>query len=220
MRLPYSDKLITQEFGVPDPRAAFGKHAGLDYGVVAGTAVYAPTSGTVTDYAWGKYHGNVVQIFDGQNYHRLMHNSVLKVKPGDKVVQEQLVALSGATGEGITGAHVHYDISPEKTPTHFSFINPKQYKGNGMTISQEEYNDLNKWKQIGLGLQKERDEVTYPTIDKLRAERDKVLYPFVTAVTVALNVPNTANIKPALDAIKSLGSAEYIKITDLYVKKG
>lgn len=128
MRVPLNEPYtITNDFGVPDSRAAFGRHAGIDYGVATGRTVYAPMSGRVTDYVWGRYHGNTVQIFDGQNYHRLMHNSQLLVSPGQNVAEGTAIAKSGATGEGITGPHVHHDISPQKIPTSFNFINPATY---------------------------------------------------------------------------------------------
>ena len=119
---------ITNPFGVPDSAAAFGFHAGEDYGVGVGRNVYAEVSGTVTNYIWGEYHGNVVQIFDGKNYFRYMHNSELLVNQGDRVEVGQLIAKSGKTGKGVTGPHVHRDISSEKHPTSFnSFIDPEEY---------------------------------------------------------------------------------------------
>lgn len=120
---PYS---ISTEFGVKDSSARYGRHAGVDYAIPSGREVFAPVSGIVTDYTWGEYHGNVVQILadDNKKYHRLMHNSRLLVKPGDHVHEGQLVARSGATGKGVTGPHVHWDISPEKIPSSFNFLSP------------------------------------------------------------------------------------------------
>ncbi len=120
---PYT---ITTEFGVPDSAAKFGRHAGVDYAVPAGRKIYATVSGIVTDYIWGKYHGNVVQILDDSGrYHRLMHNSKLNVRVGDRVTEGQAVALCGSTGMGTTGSHCHWDISNVKYPTSFgNFLSP------------------------------------------------------------------------------------------------
>ena len=121
-------------FGGADPAAKFGKHAGIDYGVPVGRDVFAPISGTVTDYVWGQYHGNVVQIFDGTNYPHMLHNSQLLVKPGDKVKEGQVVAKSGATGQGITGPHVHFGVGKKSLPTitNFNeFINPNEWLKQG-----------------------------------------------------------------------------------------
>lgn len=126
MRVPLDQPYrITNPFGVPDSAAAFGKHAGIDYGVPTGRNVYAPVSGIVTDYTWGKFHGSVVQIFDGTHYHRLMHNSKLLVTPGQPVKEGDLVAKSGATGIGISGPHLHWDVASQKIPTSFmAFVDP------------------------------------------------------------------------------------------------
>lgn len=116
---------VSNEFGVLDSRAKFGRHAGIDYAVAVGTPVPSPVSGYVTDYVWGKFHGHTVQIFDGRYYHRLMHNSRLLVKPSQSVQAGEIVAKSGATGEGITGPHVHHDVATKKIPTSFAdFIDP------------------------------------------------------------------------------------------------
>lgn len=119
---PYT---ITFTFGEPTSTAKFGRHSGVDYGVATGSDVFAPTSGVITDYTNGQYHGLVVQIFDGRHYHRMMHNSSVLVSPGNRVSEGQVVARSGATGQGVTGPHVHWDICTEKIPTSFnSFISP------------------------------------------------------------------------------------------------
>ena len=91
MRRPVNNPYwISNEFGVPDSAARFGKHAGVDYAVNTGSPVYAPVAGKVTDYTWGPYHGNTVQILaDDGKYHRLMHNSRLLVSPGQRVYEGQ-----------------------------------------------------------------------------------------------------------------------------------
>jgi len=137
MRIPVNQPYtISTPFGVPDSNAKFGRHAGLDFAVPTGRNVYAPISGTVTNYVWSEYHGHVVQIFDGKNFHRLMHNSQLLAKPWEKVTEGQLVAKSGSTGLS-TGPHSHWDISPEKFPTKFSFIDPNSLL-KGVTMSPQD----------------------------------------------------------------------------------
>lgn len=127
MRRPVNNPYaITTEFGVQDGAARFGRHAGVDYAKATGSDVFAPVSGVITDYTWGQYHGLTVQIKgDDGRYHRMMHNSRLLVSPGQRVSEGQLVAKSGATGQGVTGPHVHWDISTEKIPSSFAaFISP------------------------------------------------------------------------------------------------
>lgn len=146
MRLPVNKPYtISTKFGVDTDTAAFGRHAGEDYAVPTGRQVFAPVSGIVTDYTSGKYHGLTVQIFDGTLYHRMMHNSRLLVRPGTRVSEGQLVAESGATGQNVSGPHVHYDITPQKVPTYFSFIDPNSLLGkeaNMQPITPSELNDM------------------------------------------------------------------------------
>jgi hypothetical protein len=127
MRRPVDEPYaITTEFGVPDSAALYGRHSGVDYAKGTGSSVFAPVTGVVTDYVYGPYHGNVVQILaDDGKFHRLMHNSKLLVSPGQRVSEGQEVAKSGATGQGVTGPHVHWDIATEKYPSSFAaFYSP------------------------------------------------------------------------------------------------
>lgn len=125
---PYT---ITTQFGVPDSNARFGRHSGIDYAVPLGRAVYAPASGQLTnvDSATG---GNMVVIFDGRYYHRLMHNSAFSRSNGP-VNQGEQVARAGTTGLS-TGVHCHWDVNNQGAyPTSFSaFINPESIIGGDM----------------------------------------------------------------------------------------
>lgn len=126
MRRPVDPPInITTEFGVPDPNSKFGKHTGVDYAKPVSSPVFAPHSGIVTDVGSYQYNGLVVQIFDGQYYHRMLHNSQVLVGIGQNVNEGDRVALSGATGQGVTGPHVHWDIATVKVPASFDqFIPP------------------------------------------------------------------------------------------------
>lgn len=127
MRRPVdSPYVITTEFGVSDSYAKFGRHSGVDYAKSTGSPVYAPTSGTLTQVV-SPTGGNMVVIFDGRFYHRLMHNS--SFSRGNGAVSEgQVVAKVGTTGLS-TGPHCHWDINKEGIyPTSFnSFISPADW---------------------------------------------------------------------------------------------
>lgn len=120
---PYT---ITTEFGEPDSYAKFGRHSGVDYAVPTGRPVYAPASGQLTNVV-SPTGGNMVVIWDGQFYHRLMHNS--SFSRGNGSVQEgDEVAKVGTTGLS-TGPHCHWDINSEGTyPTSFAaFKDPYEW---------------------------------------------------------------------------------------------
>jgi hypothetical protein len=125
---PYT---ITTGFGVPDSNAYFGKHSGVDYAVPAGRQVLAPASGRIWWAGSSPTGGNMIILFDGQFYHRLMHNSVLRVTPGRLVSEGQHIADSGSTGLS-TGPHVHWDIASEMLPalrpsSFDKFIDPAKW---------------------------------------------------------------------------------------------
>lgn len=102
---PYT---ITTEFGVKDSYALFGRHSGVDYAVPTGRPIYAPASGTLTNIV-SPTGGNMVVIYDGQFYHRLMHNSTFSRGNG-WVNEGEEVAKAGSTGLS-TGPHCHWDIN-------------------------------------------------------------------------------------------------------------
>lgn len=119
MRRPVnSPYVITTEFGVPDSYAKFGRHSGVDYAVPLNRQVYAPASGNLTNVV-SPTGGNMVVIYDGQFYHRLMHNNSFSRVNGS-VQEGDEVAKVGTTGLS-TGYHCHWDINAEGTyPTSFT----------------------------------------------------------------------------------------------------
>jgi len=102
---PYT---ITTTFGEPDSYALFGYHSGVDYAVPPGRQVFAPASGQLTNVV-SPTGGNMVVIYDGQFYHRLMHNQSFSRGNGP-VSEGNEVARAGTTGLS-TGPHVHWDIN-------------------------------------------------------------------------------------------------------------
>lgn len=120
---PYT---ITTEFGVPDSYAKFGRHSGVDYAVPTGRPVYAPIGGQLTNVV-SPTGGNMVVIYDGKFFHRLMHNSSFSRANG-AVSEGNEVAKAGTTGLS-TGPHVHWDINTEsQSPTSFAaFVPPADW---------------------------------------------------------------------------------------------
>lgn len=116
---------VTTEFGVPDSNALFGKHSGLDFGIPLNRPIYAPCSGTL-ERVISPTGGNMVRIYDGKYYHRLMHNNSFSRANGE-VREGQEVAKAGTTGLS-TGVHSHWDVATKKIPTSFAdFIDPNKY---------------------------------------------------------------------------------------------
>lgn len=129
MRRPVNSPYrITTEFGTKDSNAFFGYHSGVDYAVAPNTPVYAPAAGQIVYAAFNATGGNMVILFDGQFYHRLMHNNAMHVSVNQRVSEGQHIASSGSTGLS-TGPHVHWDIMDEiissQTPRPTSFAHFK-----------------------------------------------------------------------------------------------
>ena len=83
----------------------------MDIAAHVGEPVYAAGQRRVIYAGDGlRGYGNVVIVrHDRQVTTLYAHNSVLKVKQGDKVSQGDLIALVGSTGHS-TGPHVHFEF--------------------------------------------------------------------------------------------------------------
>lgn len=127
MRRPVNSPFtITTEFGVLDSYAKFGRHSGVDYAVPLNRPIYATVSGQLQNIV-SPTGGNMVVIYDGTYWHRLMHNNSFSRSNG-YVNEGDQVALAGTTGLS-TGVHSHWDINKEGVyPTSFAaFIPPADW---------------------------------------------------------------------------------------------
>jgi murein DD-endopeptidase MepM/ murein hydrolase activator NlpD len=85
-------------------------HRGLDFRAPMGTPVHASNAGEVVLARELFYEGNCVVIDHGMGFMTMyMHLSEFKVKEGDKVGKDQVLALSGDTGRA-TGPHLHMSV--------------------------------------------------------------------------------------------------------------
>lgn len=109
---PTNGGVITSPFGWRWGRL----HTGTDIGVPVGTPVYAADSGTVIAAGSDGAYGRRVIIYHGNGRSTLYaHLSVIKVSPGDKVKQGQIIGLSGQSGDA-TGPHLHFEVLIDGKP--------------------------------------------------------------------------------------------------------
>ena len=85
-------------------------HTGQDWGVDSGTPVHAADGGTVIEAGWVGGYGKCVMIDHGKGIVTLYgHNSEIYVRPGQHVMQGQVISASGSTGNS-TGPHLHLEV--------------------------------------------------------------------------------------------------------------
>ena len=95
-------------------------HMGIDFVVKTGTPVYVSANGFIIFANYTVNDGNMIIVSHPGNYISVYkHCSSLLKKERDTVVQGELIALSGNTGEITTGPHLHFEIWKEGKP-----INP------------------------------------------------------------------------------------------------
>jgi murein DD-endopeptidase MepM/ murein hydrolase activator NlpD len=93
---------------------------GIDFVVKTGTPVYVSANGFIIFANYTVKDGNMIIVSHPGNYISVYkHCSSLLKKERETVVQGELIALSGNTGEITTGPHLHFEIWKEGKP-----INP------------------------------------------------------------------------------------------------
>lgn len=88
------------------------KHNGMDFSCDNRTPVYATADGKVIAAKWLSGYGYTVKIDHGygiQTLYAHLYNNKFMVKPGQKVVRGEQIALSGNSGKS-TGPHLHYEV--------------------------------------------------------------------------------------------------------------
>lgn len=123
MRTPVDGARITSGFGMRlHPILGFSRlHRGVDFGAPTGTPVLAAADGTVTFAGWGGGYGRVIKLAHAQGLATAYaHLSAMKVQPGQRVRQGQVIGLVGSSGLS-TGPHLHYEVYQGGRP-----VDPRQ----------------------------------------------------------------------------------------------
>ncbi len=111
-------------------------HSGLDIAADEGTPIKAVADGTVIDTGDFFFSGNMIYLDHGQGIISLYaHLSKISVKPGDKIMQGDIIGNVGQTGR-VTGPHLHFAVYANQTLIDPVFMLPRD--GNQYTASPEE----------------------------------------------------------------------------------
>ena len=131
--------IVTQIFGNYNPSmySGDGKHKGIDYGIRAGTSIYACMPGTVTTAITSQTgYGRHIRISHPDGSLSIYgHLTKLLVEVGNTVEAGQEIGksggdpLDGIDGDGFsTGAHLHWEIRPpESLSTDQGAVDPVQW---------------------------------------------------------------------------------------------
>ncbi|MFL1422510.1 peptidoglycan DD-metalloendopeptidase family protein [Staphylococcus ureilyticus] len=94
-----------------------GNHYGLDFGMPTGTSIKAVAGGKVSR-VWNDYGGgkSIEVALGGGLTNWYMHLSKQLVKQGQKVGVGDEIAKSGATGNFVRGAHLHFQLNKNGKP--------------------------------------------------------------------------------------------------------
>lgn len=121
---------IWQKFGNYTGGLTFngGKHYGMDFGMPTGTNVYA-VKGGIADKVWTDFGGgNSVQIKTAANeWNWYMHLSKQIARQGQRIKAGQLIGKSGATGNFVRGAHLHFQLMRGGHPGNDTAVNPEKW---------------------------------------------------------------------------------------------
>lgn len=97
-------------------------HSGVDIGAPAGTPIKSPIAGTVTNdpskYSRSYGYWVQVQLEDGSIAEFGHLQSPSHLKKGDTVNVGDMIGNVGATGENVTGNHLHYTRRPGLKQPH------------------------------------------------------------------------------------------------------
>lgn len=115
---------ITSGFGYrKDPYTEqYALHAGIDFGVDAGTPIKAAKAGVVIFAGQETGYGNYTCIEHGGGFSTCYaHQAAIDVTVGQTVSQGQIIGLVGSTGYS-TGPHLHFETRVNGNP-----VDPMQY---------------------------------------------------------------------------------------------
>jgi murein DD-endopeptidase MepM/ murein hydrolase activator NlpD len=111
--LPSSWPLTERGFvtqGLLDGGGGAGDHPGLDIAVPTDSYIRASGAGTVVDLGEDPIYGRFVVLDHGDGYTTLYgHASLGLVSRGQRVRQNEIIALSGSTGRS-TAPHLHFEV--------------------------------------------------------------------------------------------------------------
>ena len=142
--LKKNNHYMTSDYGMRTLKGVTKMHNGIDLkngdkpGQLTGDTIIAIADGVVSYVGSSKSRGNYVELKHKNGYKtRYLHmkdNSIV-VKTKQKVLKGQALGYTGATGEGVTGVHVHLAV----ILPNGSYTDPKPYLYGDKTFDDSEW---------------------------------------------------------------------------------
>lgn len=121
------------------------QHAGVDFAVPIGTAVFAIGDGEVIISKYSKIAGNYIVINHANHcMTRYMHLQKILVKSGQKIKRGDKIGFSGNTGRS-TGPHLHFEIWINHRPVNpltTSLLNTEKLSGSDRIKYLNQINEI------------------------------------------------------------------------------
>ena len=86
------------------------KHPGIDFDLPENSKIYSSIEGIVVRKEFHQGMGNTLGIRNGNILSIYAHLNEILVNPGQIILQDTFVALSGNTGMATTSAHLHFEL--------------------------------------------------------------------------------------------------------------
>ena len=103
--------VVSSEFDIKE------QHYAIDIAVSKGTPVKAIANGRVVLASWTSDSGYIIIIDHGDQLLSVYkHNSSLTKSQGDLVKNQEVIALSGSSGDLSTGPHLHFELWNDGNP--------------------------------------------------------------------------------------------------------
>ena len=86
------------------------KHPGIDFDLPENSKIYSSIEGIVVRKEFHQGMGNTLGIRNGNILSIYSHLNEILVNPGQIILQDTFVALSGNTGMATSSAHLHFEL--------------------------------------------------------------------------------------------------------------
>ncbi|MEM9470087.1 MAG: peptidoglycan DD-metalloendopeptidase family protein, partial [Pseudomonadota bacterium] len=149
MKTPIDGARLSSNYGMRiHPVLGYKKmHRGVDFAAPIGTPIYAAGDGKVEKASWFSSYGKYIRIrHNSELKTAYAHLHKIKVKPGQRVKQGQVIGTVGSTGRS-TGPHLHYEVilnGKQTNPRSINLPTGEKLTGSQLTKFKASMKDMSR----------------------------------------------------------------------------